>query len=106
MAFRSILRAYSVWMEKKPWTSNMITGGILWSVGDVGSQLIEGKSLKTMDLKRLAIMGSYGFVFAGPIYLRWYTVLDRSTRQLQWGRWKLIGAKILADQIFFEIPYL
>lgn len=82
-----------------------VSAGILWGGGDVITQVFIEQPEK-FDFKRLASVGTYGTVIAGPLYLWWYAILDRRTSHFLTGPGgsvgKYIGAKIFGDQVIFE----
>ena len=82
-----------------------MSAGILWGGGDVITQVFIEKP-EHFDFKRLASVGTYGTVIAGPLYLWWYAILDRRTSHFLTGPGgsvgKYIGAKIFGDQVIFE----
>ncbi len=99
------LRRYSHQLTVRPHTTNMVSAGILWGGGDYITQKYIERP-EQLDLKRLASVSAYGTVIAGPLYLWWYSMLDRRTSHLLTGVngsiGKYIGAKIFADQVLFE----
>lgn len=80
---KSLLR-YNRWCEDKPMKSAMISTGIITVTGDLLSQYVldwlnnraqqdkKEKKKFELDLKRAAIMGSYGLLVAGPMFGVWY----------------------------------
>ena len=105
----SLLRSYGVFLERSPFRANMLTGGILWGIGDALCQRlspptkpstptsISSKSPTSptsddikphtvttsfFDYKRLAVKSTFGFLCAGPAYAIWYKALDVSLTKI------------------------
>ena len=74
-------RAYARSMDKRPWSTQMVTCAGLFGAGDWCAQMLEfalnvtspGKT--TYNYKRTGRMITYGFFLGGPIYYGWYGVL-------------------------------
>jgi len=103
---RQLASTYARLSSERPYATNIATGGVLWCAGDVVSQKIEGASMSTLDWQRVRVMTTYGLCCAGPIYSWWYRFLDRKTAHMAGSTVRLIAAKVFADQVIFELPYL
>ncbi|KAJ3143206.1 hypothetical protein HK100_000005 [Physocladia obscura] len=90
-----IFERYARFMMRYPLGSQCLVAGALWSAGDILSQKItanhKDNKLHAIDWKRVAIMTSYGFFIAGPLYTFWYRSLDRTVEPLVKRALKALG---------------
>lgn len=104
---QKVLHSYSRATAERPYRTNILTAGVLWFSGDVISQKADGRAWSDLDWRRTARITAYGLCVAGPVYCWWYSFLERKTAHLaQRSVWKYIAAKVAADQLIFEPPYL
>lgn len=82
-------------LESRPMVGGFLTGGLLWSLGDMTAQRLEGHS--STDLYRLAGSTVFGSVFAGAIASQWYHYLDIAVSRLPRGSWRFVGTKLLLE---------
>ena len=117
--FKRILRGYSYFLTNYKYSSQSLTAGLLWATGDLISQKLTNEEI---DYKRLVIMTSFGTFLAGPLYTFWYNFLDanvfrivsKASRYFHHLKapntstllWNVTLAKVGADMIIFDPPYL
>jgi len=96
---------YSRLLDIYPFRTQMISASLIWFTGDIFCQRIIERH--EIDWKRVTILTTYGFFFAGPIYCWWYSLLDKRTvHLLKHSKMRYVGTKVLVDQCVFEPPYL
>ncbi|KAJ3200300.1 hypothetical protein HDU83_003374 [Entophlyctis luteolus] len=111
-------------LRRHPLAAQCAMAGALWCAGDVLSQSVSkarAPSDPVLDWRRVAVMATYGFCIAGPLYTGWYRLLDRTVEPVvkrvltSAGHtaiskhrmvWSVTLAKVAADNFVFEPPYL
>ncbi|XP_013776068.1 protein Mpv17-like isoform X1 [Limulus polyphemus] len=74
----SCLRWYLRVLDKHPWKTQTITTGILMACGDFICQtVVEQKTLKNIETRRLVRFAFLGTCFVGPTLRSWYLVLEK-----------------------------
>ena len=65
----SLLRVYRALVDKHPYKVQIMTAGVICSMGDVATQLVEKRYNKQHELsvKRTAVMTAMGFTIFGPV---------------------------------------
>jgi len=77
------------------------TSGVAYTVGDFVSQVYQGRTLETLDLKRSARSGTAGFIGHGPLCHFWMKFMEAN---LDFGgAWWGTGFKVLADQTVWSV---
>lgn len=99
---------YSEKLESHPFTTQMITSGILGGAADVTTQWLEhgwaekdGKTPKDWDWRRLAAVTMFGIIGMGPMGHVWYIYLDRFTKAFCRSNWSMIMTKVAGDTFVF-----
>lgn len=99
---------YSEYLESHPFTTQMITSGILGGAADVttqhlehGWQVEEGKQAKPWDWRRLAAVTAFGIIGMGPMGHVWYIYLDRFTRAYCRSNMSMVLTKVAGDTFVF-----
>lgn len=95
------LHKYEELVPTNPVFYKACTSGVAYTIGDFVSQVYQGRTLETLDLKRSARSGIAGFVGHGPLCHYWMlfmeTYLDFD------GAWWGTGVKVIADQTVWSI---
>ena len=101
--FSKAFKWYSNQLLKRPYTTQIISSGILWTSADYVTQRFVEKSEK-INMTRLYSTSAYGTIVAGPLFCWWYDILDRNTRHMVGivGPNRFILTKIALDQLLFE----
>lgn len=74
---RSALRWYSARLMSQPLTTKCVTGGVLFSLGDIAAQRIaRGNQAGASDLKRTAEMSLWGGLFNCGMGHMWYNFVE------------------------------
>jgi len=90
------IRAYEVLVPTNPVFYKACTSGVAYTVGDFVSQVYQGRTLETIDLKRTLRSGTAGFIGHGPLCHYWMVFME--TYLDFGGAWWGTGIKVLADQ--------
>lgn len=97
--FHRAFTAYTRALRSKPVTTQVITTGLLWGIGDAFAQRLEGHQF---NQQRLLLSAAYGGACVGPLGHFWYLGLDRAARALfRPGGTAFIAAKVAADTLVF-----
>ena len=101
--FSRMFKWYSSQLIKRPYTTQIVSSGILWTSADIMAQTLVEKDEK-LDVKRVVSTAIYGSAVAGPLFCWWYEVLDRNTRSMVGtvGSNRFVLLKIALDQLLFE----
>lgn len=108
-AARGVFGRYHMLMQEKPLFTKMSTGFCVFSVGDIGSQmLIERK--EELDIGRTLRTAAFGAVFSGWIHHWWgglETVAARFVPVDKLGNGKLpnMFCKLFLDQVFGALAF-
>jgi len=101
----SLLTAYSRALNKHKYTTQFVTGGVLWFCGDLlcqglvhsgGKRNLDTKNVNSgrpeallrnsaefsVDWRRTAQMSIYGMCFSAPAYALWYPFLERFSQKV------------------------
>lgn len=111
-AFRRMLHAYSKSLERRPYTTQVLSSAVIWGAGDVLAQCIENRprvsklnndALSTdIDKRRFVMTTTYGGLFSGILGHTWYIGLDKVARAISIpGSPKFVAAKVCADTLIF-----
>ncbi|XP_031476866.1 protein SYM1-like isoform X1 [Nymphaea colorata] len=107
---------YQRCLTQYPLTTQVVSSGILWGVGDVSAQSVTHFSKKSHRLdhqeaedlkiswKRVAFTSLFGFTFVGPVGNYWYEGLDRFIKHRLRFMPNTVGfvtAKVAADGLLF-----
>ena len=71
-----LFSAYDRLLNTNPIATKTITSVVLFTLGDVMAQSLEGKKLSELDLPRLARQAAWGALFT-PLAHAWYLNLDK-----------------------------
>jgi len=92
-------RAYEKNLRRRPILTQSLMTSVLWGIGDLFAQEIEGHRA---DPLRAAVTAAYGATLVGPTGHVWYLWLDRfAAKHFLPGSSSFILAKILADGLAF-----
>jgi hypothetical protein len=73
----NLLEAYNAKLEANPWTTKIVTSGIISAIGDLVVQLINIKRESAMfDIRRFIIFTCMGGFYIAPIITWWMTWVD------------------------------
>ena len=73
-----IWRAYTKFVDKFPWGSQILQTGVLCASGDVIAQvLVERKKLEEFEISRVGRFFLMGSCVVAPCIRSWYLVLER-----------------------------
>lgn len=86
--------------EKHPLLSNSCTGFLVFSVGDVISQVANPKTDKRVDYKRSIYTGALGIAMNGACLHVWYRILDRVFGSAMQTK-RVVILKCIADQVIY-----
>ncbi|CAM6085287.1 unnamed protein product [Calypogeia fissa] len=129
MAAVAGLRGFWSWYQarlvQQPVRTQVISSGVLWAVGDIIAQTVEGKIQKrsqalrqdglkgerataghaaNLDLERVARTSLFGFGFVGPVGHFWYEGLEHLVKdkmKLAPNSVRFVGTKVFADTVLF-----
>ena len=87
-----ILTTYGNAAKRRPLLTQVVTAGVLTTAGDILAQKIEKRPCG-YDIKRTAVMSTFGFCYFGPIVGTWLGVL----RRLNWR----VLPTVVCDQLCF-----
>lgn len=95
------LHHYEDLVSANPIFYKACTSGVAYTVGDFVSQVYQGRTLETLDLKRSARSGTAGFIGHGPLCHFWMQFMEA---HLDFGgAWWGTGLKVLADQTVWSV---
>jgi hypothetical protein len=95
------VRSYEALVPQNPILYKACTSGVAYGLGDLLSQLIQGRTLSTIDLPRSARSGAAGFIGHGPLCHYWLTFME--TYLDFGGAWWATGIKVRRGlRVFFE----
>jgi len=95
------IHAYEALVPTNPVFYKACTSGVAYTIGDFVSQVYQGRTLDTIDLKRSARSGAAGFIGHGPLCHYWMLFMENN---LDFGgAWWGTGVKVLADQTVWSI---
>ena len=86
--------------EKSPILANSCSGFVVFSVGDVISQLGNSKTGKLVDFKRAFMTGGLGIAMNGMCLHVWYRIIDRVFGATM-GSKTVVISKCIADQLIY-----
>jgi len=99
-----IWRAYTKFVDKFPWGSQILQTGVLCASGDVIAQvLVERKKLEEFEISRVGRFFLMGSCVVAPCIRSWYLVLERIVK-IQGSR--AAFSKMVLDQAFFAPCFL
>lgn len=95
-----VWRGYEHSLRTRPLQTQMVTSTILWGLGDLFAQRIDGKH--NHDKLRTLSTAAYGGTVIGPIGHYFYMGMDKVvTRYLKIGTVGFVLAKVLGDELLF-----
>ncbi|KAK9803230.1 hypothetical protein WJX73_007509 [Symbiochloris irregularis] len=98
--FVRLWQRYETALHSRPFTTQSLTSGVLWGVGDIISQRVDGDD--RLDLPRTAWTAFFGAALIGPAGHAWYQALDRVVGgRFTRGTMTFIVAKVAADELTF-----
>ena len=85
-------------LKEYPITVKAATSGSVYVIGDVISQVLEGKDMGKLDRSRVLRSGSLGFLLHGPLSHFWYRFSDYGFNQvLHMKEWWSVFPKVGVD---------
>lgn len=100
-ARRLLYDPYMRAIERAPWTTKLVTSGVLMGAGDVVAQVgVERRKVADMDMARLARMSAIGLCVSGPMVTGWYLILERTIKLSTVSRTAV--AMTITDQTLFS----
>lgn len=93
-----LARARNVFL-RYPMIGNMLICGTMYGSGDLSQQTI--RKCKKYDFRSAARVAAVGCVFFGPIYFKWYKLLDKL---IKGKSTKHIVFKVILDQVAVAPP--
>ena len=104
------IHSYEELVPSNPVFYKACTSGVAYTIGDFVSQVYQGRTLGTLDLKRSARSGAAGFLGHGPLCHFWMLFME--TYLDFGGAWWATGIKVIADQVrqswkpmYFRVSY-
>jgi len=99
-----VWKAYTRFVDKYPWGSQILQTGVLCASGDVIAQVaVERKKLKDFEIARVGRFFLMGTCVVAPCIRSWYMVLEKIVK-LQGT--KAAFSKMALDQAFFAPSFL
>lgn len=95
------IHAYEALVPTNPVFYKACTSGVAYTLGDLVSQIYQGRTLRDVDLARSARSGAAGFVGHGPLCHYWMTWMEAHLDC--GGAWYGTGVKVLADQTVWSL---
>lgn len=95
------LHNYEALVPTNPIFYKACTSGVAYTIGDFVSQVYQGRTLETLDLKRSARSGAAGFIGHGPLCHFWMIFME--TYLDFGGAWWGTGVKVIADQTVWSL---
>lgn len=101
-------RSYTRFVERFPWGSQIAQTGVLCATGDVLAQLVvEKKSARKVEMRRVARFFLMGACFAAPCIRSWFLVLERiAPVPLSGCKFQAAFGKVFLDQAFYAPCYI
>ena len=100
----SVFTPYTRALQTSPIRTKVVTGAIMFTLGDLGSQtLVEGKDLQSLDVRRLATGAAFGGAFSGWLHFWWGWLELHAQRVVPtsvYSKWQNTAYKVLLDQGF------
>ena len=87
-----LLRWYKRLVDKYPYRTQMVTAGLLSTSGDIIAQTLTKKQEASYNVRRMATMGTLGFLWVAPFSITWFQYLK--TLELS------VFKSVLLDQMF------
>lgn len=96
----SVWRGYEHSLRTRPLQTQMVTSTVLWGLGDLFAQRIDGKH--SHNKTRTLSTAAYGATVIGPIGHYFYMGMDQVvTRYFKIGTFGFVLAKVLGDELLF-----
>jgi protein Mpv17 len=75
--FSNLLRSYSKLLEEHPYTTKMISSGVIGGIGDFLIQKVQGKDTgRAFDFRRWAVFTSVAAFYIAPVINVWFNWLN------------------------------
>ncbi|RKP16554.1 hypothetical protein ROZALSC1DRAFT_17446 [Rozella allomycis CSF55] len=105
-----MFRFYNRLIQRYYYTTQIVTGGTLWCLGDIISQkgisYSRNEGEKALDKERMLRMTGFGLFVASPMYAFWYQRLEVITSRFIRPPWHIIITKAIVDATVFDPIYL